>query len=64
MIKKNNDAVKQYDVEIAESLIRRVPVMATSEVEAIALISEKYRQAKVVLTADDFVDVSFSAREV
>lgn len=53
---------KKFNVEIAESLIRCVSVLATSEVEAIEKIAEKYNNSEIILDAEDFVGVNFSVR--
>ena len=50
------------NVEIAESLIRCIRVIAASEVEAIEKIAEKYNNSEIVLDAEDFVGVNFSVR--
>lgn len=51
--------MKEYNVEIVETLIRIVTVEATSEEEAIEKIMYDYNNAELVLDADDFFDVEF-----
>ena len=51
-----------YIVEISESLVKAVPVEASSEVDAVAEVIRKYKSEDVVLSADDFVEASFSVK--
>lgn len=51
--------MKEYNVEVCETLIRIVTVEATSEEEALELIRNDYNNAELVLDADDFFDVDF-----
>ena len=51
-----------FNVEIAESLIRCIRVIAASEVDAIEKIAEKYNNSEIVLDAEDFVGVNFSVK--
>lgn len=51
-----------FNVEIAESLIRCISVIAASEVDAIEKIAEKYNNSEIVLDAEDFVGVNFSVK--
>lgn len=51
--------MKEYNVEIVETLIRIVTVEATSEEEAIEKIMYDYNNAELVLDSDDFFDVEF-----
>lgn len=47
-----------YKVEIIETLCRIVSVKAESSEEAYQKVREAYRQEKIVLTPDDFQDVT------
>lgn len=51
-----------FNVEISESLIRCIRVIAASEVDAIEKIAEKYNNLEIVLDAEDFVGVNFSVK--
>ena len=50
-----------FEVEVNETLTRRVPVKAKNEIEAIDLVEEKYYTSEIVLDAEDYVGVEFSA---
>ena len=51
-----------FNVEISESLIRCIRVIAASEVDAIEKIAEKYNNSEIILDAEDFVGVNFSVK--
>lgn len=51
--------LKEYSVEVCETLIRIVTVEATSEDEAIKFVRYDYNNAELVLDSDDFFDVEF-----
>ena len=51
---------KKYQVEIAETLQKIVDVYAFTAEEAIAQVTQKYREGDIVLDSSDFVDVSVS----
>ena len=51
--------LKEYQVEVCETLIRIVTVGATSEEEAIEKIMYDYNNAELVLDSNDFFDVEF-----
>ena len=46
----------EYFVEIKETLSKQLRVEADSAEEAICLVKNQYRDSKIILTADDFVD--------
>lgn len=46
----------EYLVEITESLSKQLKVEANSAEEAICKVKKQYRDSKIILTADDFVD--------
>ena len=46
----------EYLVEITESLSKQLKVEADSAEEAICKVKKQYRDSKIILTADDFVD--------
>lgn len=50
--------MKTYQVEIIETLCRIVSVEAENSEEAYQKVYEAYRQEKIVLTPDDFQDVT------
>jgi hypothetical protein len=51
--------LKEYNVEVCETLIRIVTVEATSEEDAIKFVRYDYNNAELVLDSDDFFDVDF-----
>ena len=51
--------LKEYQVEVCETLIRIVTVEATSEEDAIKFVRYDYNNAELVLDSDDFFDVEF-----
>ena len=46
----------KYLVEIKETLSKQLRVEADSAEEAICQVKKQYRDSKIILTADDFVD--------
>lgn len=52
--------MKEFEVEVYETLIRIVTVEANSEEEAIELVKHDYNNAELVLDSDDFFDVDFN----
>ncbi len=48
-----------YKVTIEELLVREIEVEADSPNEAMDKIHEKYKNEEIVLTADDFSEVTF-----
>jgi hypothetical protein len=52
--------MKEYNVEVCETLIRIVTVEATSEEDAIKFVKYDYNNAELVLDSDDFFDVDFN----
>jgi hypothetical protein len=51
--------MKEYQVEVCETLIRIVTVEASSEEDAIKFVKYDYNNAELVLDSDDFFDVDF-----
>ena len=51
--------MKEFQVEVCETLIRIVTVEATSEEQAIEQVMNDYNNAELVLDSDDFFDVEF-----
>jgi hypothetical protein len=51
----------KYKVEIVETLSKVVSVNAASEEEAVSRIQKKYREGKIVLYPEDFMDVNFDS---
>jgi hypothetical protein len=56
--------MKEYEVEVVETLIRIVTVKATSEEEAIEVVHNTYMSLvpgeEIILDSDDFFDVDFN----
>ena len=46
----------EYLIEIKETLSKQLRVEADTAEEAICQVKKQYRDSKIVLTADDFVD--------
>lgn len=46
----------EYLIEIKETLSKQIKVEADSAEEAICQVKKQYRDSKIILTADDFVD--------
>lgn len=46
----------EFVVEIKEILSKKLKVEADTAEEAICQVNKQYRDSKIVLTADDFVD--------
>ena len=45
-----------YLIEIIETLSKQIKVEADSAEEAICQVKKQYRDSKIILSADDFVD--------
>ena len=52
--------MKEFEVEIVETLIRVVVVEAMDEEDAIKFVKYDYNNAELVLDSDDFFDVDFN----
>lgn len=52
--------VKEYEVEITETLVRVVTVEATSPEQAIEFVKYDYNNDEITLDSDDFFDVDFN----
>ena len=48
--------VMEYLVEIKETLSKQLKVEADTAEEAVNQVKKQYRDLKIILTADDFVD--------
>lgn len=46
----------EYLIEIKETLSKQIKVEADSAEEAICKVKKQYRDSKIILSADDFVD--------
>ena len=55
--------MRQYEVEVKETLSRTVIVPAYNDFDAIERVREHYRDGKIVLDADDYSGVRFNVRE-
>lgn len=62
-MKKNMKIVKPYSVEVSECLVKYVHVLAESEVEAVEKVIQQYRNSEIILGAENYVSVDFSARQ-
>ena len=62
-MKKNMKIVKPYSVEVSECLVKYVHVLAESEVEAVEKVIQQYRSSAIILGAENYVSVDFSARQ-
>lgn len=58
-LRKGSVFMKQFEIEIRETLSRTLNVMADSEAQAIGKIIEAYFNSGIVLDADDFSGVAF-----
>jgi len=52
--------MKEYQVEVCETLIRIVTVEAQSKEQALEFVRYDYNNAELVLDSDDFFDVDFN----
>jgi hypothetical protein len=52
--------MKEYKIEIVETICRIVTVEAQSDEEAMSKIRDDYNNAEIVLDYDDFLDVEFN----
>ena len=48
-----------FEVEVNETLARRIPIKASNEFEAMNLAEERYYNSQVVLDAEDLAEVRF-----
>lgn len=55
--------MKQYDVEITETLQRTITVKANSREEALAQVKEKIRDEEEVLDSNDYIDTEYTVTE-
>jgi hypothetical protein len=51
--------MREYNVEVVETLIRIVTVEAMNVEDAIKFVKYDYNNAELVLDSDDFFDVEF-----
>jgi len=51
--------MKNYKIEVQETLSKVVNVQASSEEEALIIIKDKYQKEEIVLEPDDFVNVEY-----
>lgn len=52
--------MKEFEVEVCETLIRIVTVEAMNMEDAIKFVKYDYNNAELVLDSDDFFDVDFN----
>jgi len=50
----------KYKVEVKETLARLIDVEAENEEGAIRKVREQYKNEKIVLSAEDFIDTEFN----
>lgn len=50
--------MSNFDIEVSETLARTISIEADSVDEAIAKVSQMYRNEQIVLDSEDFIDVS------
>ena len=48
-----------FEVEVNETLARRVPIEADNEFEAMNVIEERYYNSQIILDAEDIAGVRF-----
>lgn len=51
--------MKEYKIEIKETLQRVIKINAKSKAEAMIKAKEKYRNSEIILCAKDFINVDF-----
>ncbi len=52
--------MKEFEIEVCETLIRIVTVEAMCEEDALEFVKYDYNNAELVLDSDDFFDVNFN----
>jgi hypothetical protein len=52
--------MKEFKVEVVETLCRIITVEAMTEEDAIKFVKYDYHNAELVLDSDDFLDVEFN----
>lgn len=52
--------MREYNVEVVETLIRIVTIEAMNAEDAIKFVKYDYNNAELVLDSDDFFDVDFN----
>lgn len=52
--------MKEFEIEVCETLIRIVTVEAQNEEQALEFVKYDYNNAELVLDSDDFFDVDFN----
>lgn len=55
--------LEEFDVAVTETSVRHVRCFAETAIEAEQLISDRWDDGKIVLDADDFVEVEYKAEE-
>ena len=54
-----SETSKLYSVEVIETLSKLVEVSASSEEQALALVKQAYRQERIVLTSENYIETNF-----
>lgn len=52
--------MKEFNIEISETLQKVISIEAESEKEALKIAKEKYRNEEIILDYTDFKDVDFT----
>lgn len=55
--------MKEYEVEIVETISRIITVEADNEYEALVTVSDMYHNEEIVLDASDHIDTDFNIFE-
>ena len=59
---EENDRLHSYVVEISECMIKSIPVVASSEVDAVESAIRKYKENRLSLDEQNITSVSFNVR--
>ena len=52
--------MKEFEVEVVETLIRIVTVEALTEEDAVSIVRTRYNDGEITLGYDEFFDVDFN----
>ncbi len=56
--------MKEYTIEIIETLSKLVVVKADSKEQAIETVREKYYESEIVLDSEDFFETEFQTHKI
>lgn len=51
--------MKKFTVEVTETLVREISIVAKDEEEALRQVKKLYKKEKIVLDCSDFLDLDF-----